>query len=192
MISTLVLGILKKEFVMADIKGQLQRIMTDYASFTQKPSPGECWKLSLTLQDFENVLREHIQEITMSQVSGVIGKLRARTPLTVEDKDFLRLWLVGDADRYIALENNFQEWSVELTRLMGEFQRTDIATTDFTTMANLKAQSLDAIRVLGDILFFLGQKERIDNFVESTKEIDPEETQILIQILEGKIRSKES
>ncbi|MEI6438441.1 MAG: hypothetical protein WCO69_06815 [Candidatus Omnitrophota bacterium] len=176
---------------MIDLKAQIQKVLENNAEFLAKPSAGESWKLSMGLQDLENVLREHIEDISKPQITAVIEKLRARAPLSKEDRDYLRLWLVGDADYYVALENNYQEWLAEFNRLIEDLKKVDPSKTDFSSAATLRAKVLDATRVLGDILFFLGQKERIESFVDSTREIDPDEADLLIQILQGKISSME-
>ena len=144
------------------------------------------WNLSTSLQEFESSLREHIQEVTRDQISEVIKKLENNERLSASDRDYLKLWIVGDAEYYANLENNYQDWVEELKRLKRLITQHSSANLDFESAAKLKAYVLDAIRVIGDIVFFLKQKERITNFVESTADIDPEERKFLIAILQGK------
>jgi len=60
---------------------------------------------------------------------------------------------------------------------------------DLGAASKLRAKLLDGIRVLGDIVFYVKQQDRVKNFKESTKEIDDQERALLIQLLEGKILS---
>ena len=174
---------------MSDLKEQLTKVNDDYRSLAQQYTTGHCWKLSTTLQEFEGALREHIQGITKSEIVQIIGKLRSNARLDKHELDYIKLWIVGDADYYLRLENNYNDWVQELKRLIDEINKIDVKQSDFIAASKLRALLLDGIRVIGDIMFFLQQKERVKNFTESTQEIDPEERELLIRLIEGKIAS---
>ncbi|VAX35744.1 hypothetical protein MNBD_UNCLBAC01-204 [hydrothermal vent metagenome] len=174
---------------MSNLQEKITQLNDDYDVLNQKYTTGNCWKLSTTLQELEGDLREYIQEITKSEIEKVISKLENNTILDAEDIDYIKLWIVGDADYYVKMENNYNDWIEEMKRIVGEMNKEDFFTLDFKASSKLRAMSLDGIRVLGDIMFFLKQKERIKNFSESTQKIDPQERNLLIRLLKGKISS---
>lgn len=175
---------------MSDFKPSLNEIQSQLATLEGSFTTGNCWRLSTTMQDLDAALREHIQAITKSEVEAIIGKLKSNRQLTAEEIDLIKLWICGDADYYVKLENNYNDWVDELKRLVGEIAGADGDNPDFAASSKLRARLWDGIRVLGDILFFLKQKERIDNFTESTQVIDPQEADILVRLLQGKMISE--
>jgi len=174
---------------MTKIKENIAKINSDYDALNKQFNTGNCWQLSTTMQDLEGTLREHIQEITKNEISQIIKKLESNTELSNHELDYIKLWMVGDAEYYVKLENNYNDWLEELKRLINEINKFETSQPDFNDSSNLRAMVLDAIRVLGDILFFIKQQERVKNFTESTKEINPQERDLLIQLLKGKIAS---
>lgn len=175
---------------MSDFKASLNDIQSQFASLEGNLKTGSCWRLSTTMQDLDAALREHIQAVTKTEVEGIISKLQSNQELTPDEIELIKLWICGDADYYVKLENNYNDWVQELKRLVGEIAQAQGDNPDFKAASNLRARLLDAIRVLGDIVFFLKQKERIANFTESTKVIDPQEADLLVRLLQGKIISE--
>jgi len=174
---------------MTDLKTLLNNLNNDYNQANADKKTGSYWKLSLTVSDFEATLREHVQHITHNEIAGIIKKLKLNSELTKEELKFVKLWIVGDAEHYVRLENNFQDWLDELDRLMDEIKKYDVDKPDYVAASGLRAILLDALRVLGDITFYSKQKDRIENFSKSTVEIDDEERKLIIRLLEGKIAS---
>jgi hypothetical protein len=173
---------------MDDLKARLSAITQQYGTFKDRGNPGQAWALSTSLSDLETALREDMQARTKPQIDEIINKLKTNQALTTEDLQNMKLWIVGDSEHYARLENNYQDWMEELQRLMTELQNAEV-NNDIESGSRLRALLLDAIRVLGDIVFFLEQKERVANFDDSTREIDDSERDLLISILEGKARS---
>ncbi|MCK5083611.1 MAG: hypothetical protein KAR31_11940 [Candidatus Omnitrophica bacterium] len=174
---------------MGNLTEKIAELNGNYAALGGECSTGNCWKLSTTMQELEGEMREHIQEVTKAQIMQIIEKLKAEEPLNEQEVEYIKLWICGDADYYVKLENNFNGWTEELDRLMEEIKQEDAQEPDFNTASKLRARLLDGMRVLGDIMFFLKQKERVKNFTESTEEIDPQESALLVRLLEGKIAS---
>jgi hypothetical protein len=113
-------------------------------------------------------------------------KLKNKQALSARDVEVMKLWIVGDSEYYLKMENSYNDWLMEIQRLMTDLSRLDIDTSDINACASARALLLDAIRVMGDVGFYLQQKERMASFSESTKEIDDAEREILINILQGK------
>jgi len=174
---------------MADFKEAFEKLNADYNSLNEGYTTGNCWRLSTTMQELEGALREYVQEITKDEILQIITKLKSKEQLDENEVEYLKLWIAGDADYYVQTENNFNDWVTEFNRLIKEINKFHDNKLSFSEASNLRAMLLDGIRVAGDILFFLKQKDRINNFTESTKDIDPEERDLLIRLLEGKIRS---
>lgn len=174
---------------MANFQTELNQINSDCEKALQLASTTNYWNLSTSMNDLEGVLREHIQHTTQDQIQQVIRKLKTQQPLTSDELEYVKLWIVGDAQHYIKLENNYKDWVKELKRIVDEVNSVNVEHPSFEESSKLRALLLDGIRVAGDIVFYLKQKERIKNFTESTQEIDPTEADLLIRLLEGKIRS---
>ena len=167
----------------------LSKISADYSESNLVKTTGAYWKLSTTLQEAESQLREYIQEITKNEISQIVEKLKSNRFLEKQELEYIKLWIVGDADYYVKFENNYNDWTEELKRLMIEINQCNSEDLSFEEASKLRAILLDGIRVLGDIVFFIKQKERLRNFSESIEEIDDEERDLLIRLLEGKIKS---
>lgn len=145
--------------------------------------------LSHTLSRFEASLREYLQHKTRDQLKKVIAKLKGTETIGSDDLRQIRLWVVGDAEYYTRLENNFKDWQKELNRLVDEISRSRTDEPDTETAAHLRGLLLDGIRVLNNISFLAEEKERIAKFEEATRTLEPDERALLVRILEQKINS---
>ncbi|MBU0468412.1 MAG: hypothetical protein KKD07_03270 [Candidatus Omnitrophica bacterium] len=174
---------------MANIKDIIAKIKSQYESASNNPSTTQYWNLSSALDELEGGLREYMQVTTKDQITQIIDRLEAGHVLSSEDVELIKIWLVGDADYYLKMENNYNDWLLELKRLIGEYEKIDEENLDITQASKLRAEALDGIRVLGDIVFFLKQQERLKNFESSVDEIDSQERKLIIDLLRGKIRS---
>lgn len=174
---------------MKEIQKKIAVITNEFQSLKASPTAGQSWHLSTLLDGMEVQLREKMQALTRQDLEAVINKLQKRESLSLQDMELIKLWIVGDAEHYIKMENNFNDWMTEIQRLMEELARQESAACDLKWCAMTRALLLDAIRVMGDVFFFLQQKERVGNFADSTAELDDSEREILINILSGKAAS---
>ncbi len=168
------------------------KIKLTFADAQQNNDAGTYQRLATVFSEYEGELREYIQEITKGQISKIIEKLDNRQDINEEEMAFIKLWIVGDADYYTQMENNFKDWLMELSRIVTQIDRTaaqqDI---DFGTASRLRAVIEDGKRVIYDISFFLEKKEREEKFADATMELDNEEKDLLAKLLRSKIASKE-
>ncbi len=148
-------------------------------------------RVATIFSECEIQLREYIQEITKGEINRIIQKLEGRKDISVEELKFIKLWIVGDAEYYARMENNFQDWLQEAKRIVGEVSKTSQAEPDFEQASRLRAILEDGKRVLYDISFFLEKKEREAKFTEATLELDQEERDLLVKLLKNKLISKE-
>lgn len=148
-------------------------------------------RLATDVSEYEIQLREYIQRITKGEITRIIKKLESQKEINAEELKFIRLWIVGDADYYTKLENNFDDWMAEVKRIIGEINKISIAEPDFEAASRLRAMLEDGKRVMYDIAFFLEKKEREAKFTEATLELDREEKDLLAKLLKSKLASKE-
>ncbi len=174
---------------MANLNEIFTNLESNYQTLSQQQTTGNCWQFSTTMQDLGEALREHIQDSTKEEIRLIVTKLKSNLVLNAQDLQYVKLWICGDAEYYSNLENNYGDWAKELERLMTEIKRIKSENPDFITSSTLRAMFTDGIRVIGNMMFYLKEKERVHNFIQSTKEIDIEERALLIRLLEAKIHS---
>ncbi len=80
---------------------------------------GAFQKAGYLLNKNKDEVREEIQRQTAGSIEKVIAKLRDNKPISPQDKDLIKLWILGDAESYTMMENNFQDWINEYKRLLG-------------------------------------------------------------------------
>ncbi len=174
---------------MSEFTGIIKKLNEHYEDVQQKGTGEAYSRLSTIFEELHNHFREHIQELTVDEVQRVVGKLKRGEHITPEDKQQIKLWIVGDAEHYANLENNFADWQSELKRLMSVIGGFNTAKPSVEEISDLRGLLRDGERVIADIMYFLQQKDRVKNFEESTEEIDDQEREFLIRLLENKIKS---
>jgi len=148
-------------------------------------------RIASIFSEYEIQLREYIQETTKGEISRIIKKLESRQEISAEELKFIKLWIVGDAEYYTQMENDFHDWLLEVKRIAAEVNKVSAAEPDFEAASRLRAMLEDGKRVLYDISFFLEKKEREAKFTEATLELDAEEKDLLVKLLRKKLASKE-
>lgn len=145
--------------------------------------------LAEAMSSCEAQLREQMQAAARERLTAVIQKLKTTAPITEEELALIKLWVVGDAESYVKVENSLGEWRGELQRLLGEISQLKSAPLDTHGSFRLRALLRDGLRVAWDVHHFLEHKERVERFNESTRELDREERTVLADILSSKLRS---
>jgi ribosome biogenesis SPOUT family RNA methylase Rps3 len=97
----------------------LQSISQAMEEARQKNSADAFSQLGYNLAKLKDQVREKIQEQTMGAINAIVRKLESNQPLTPEEKAFVRLWIVGDAEGYGRMEKTLKEWLTEYRRLVG-------------------------------------------------------------------------
>jgi len=174
---------------MADFSGMFKKINSQYDEAVKSEDSKSYANLSYVFRDLNTQLREYIQKITKNEIVQIVKKLKSGRNITKDELRFIKLWIVGDADYYAKMENNFHDWSEELKRLIKAINELNTAEPDFVTASRLRGVLTDGARVLGDIAFFFEQKDRIKKFEEACSELDSEERELLISLLEKKMAS---
>lgn len=133
-------------------------------------------------------VREVEQEIWADAAANAIGNLESGDPLTRADIDAIRTFLIGDAERYVALENNFNDWAQEFDRLLDEISQKS-ANPDARNVADLRGYFQDLSRLVPDIRNFLEEKRRIQQFENALGNLDATSRRMMADILREKIAS---
>ncbi len=174
---------------MGTLNDALNTVEKEFGKLSQRPQSEALMRFSTFLGELEGELREGVQTSTEKEIKEIIKQLKDGKELTTSQDKTLRLWIVGDAEHYTKLENNYDDWMAELKRLVdsicslqGEDFGTDVA-------MQLRALIYDATRVMDDLIYFTQHKERLERFEEATRELDKDERVHLVRILEQKLKS---
>jgi hypothetical protein len=136
-----------------------------------------------------DLLRETYQASVKKEIVTVIAKLKKGGDLAPADVAVVESFMVGDAEAYTRLENDFQSWVAELGRLMGVLGQLSNRLEGRGPLEAL-GEVEDARRVLGDIDNFLEQKERVTRFRHSIAQgIDDDRRNMLIELLQELLES---
>jgi hypothetical protein len=171
------------------VKEQLEQIVA-VQPLDLQADEGPLNALSAALASLDDELREQIQAVTATQVMPLIDKLRADGPVGPADLELIRLWLVGDAEYYVKMENNFPAWVSELDRLIGVLRQLREEAMTPSSMSRMEAAVRDALRVASDIAFYRQQEERIRSFQNATRSLSREDKEALADILAQKLHSE--
>jgi hypothetical protein len=158
---------------------------------SEKSSADDLDRLGATLTAAKNQVREALQDLTGPQMEAIIKKLENRESLTQEEKDYVRSWIIGDAESYTRLENHLQAWLQEFQALKSAVQGCEGQEVTVEILLNLHAILEDAVRVAANIEEFLEKKERIERFEKTIQSLDTEDTSFIVSILKGQLRSEE-
>ncbi len=135
--------------------------------------------------------REDLQEATAREMRPIIKKLENNEPLTDAEKNLVRLWMVGDAEAYTRLEDDYREWLDEFRRLSRALKEAEGQQGSVPELLNAYGLLEDAVRVAADIQFYLEEKERVAKFEQAVKALDKADSKLLASILKEKLSSPE-
>lgn len=141
------------------------------------------------LNNNKNGIREEIQKATSAEIKKIIDNLKNKRAISTEELELIKLWIVGDAESYIKMENNFQDWLQEFKRLgtvLEEYGNKECSPNDLFKLHGILQ---DAIRISYDIANFLDNKERITKFEKAAGDVSNLDTDILVRVLSAKLQS---
>lgn len=174
------------------IQKELELIGTYRQSMGRETEPGTLNALSHSLTNLDHSLREKMQEETRDDIRKIIKALERGADLTPQDKDLIRIWMVGDAEFYTKVENNFDDWTAELNRLLDVIASAQSKTLSPVQMTELQAMVRDAMRTAGDVRFYQEQRVRLERFRHATADWSQEDKTFLARMLRSKLESDES
>jgi uncharacterized protein YbgA (DUF1722 family) len=141
------------------------------------------------LNNNKNHMREVIQKETSTEIKNIIDHLENKRAISTEELELIKLWIVGDAESYVKMENNFQDWLQEFKRLetvLKEYENKECSLND---LLKLRGILQDAIRISYDIANFLDNKERITKFEKAASDVSNIDVNALVRILTAKLQS---
>ena len=170
---------------------KLNEIISYKQTVGESTEEGYFNKVTAPLVSLGDYLREQMQAETSEKISKIINNLKSDEEITEADLMLIRLWIVGDAASYVQMENDYQKWLEELNRLFGVIEELKGQDLSLENMYKLQGTARDAIRVIGDIVFFKQQQERIDKFENASKNLNSGNKLVLAKILKQKLESEE-
>jgi len=173
---------------MADPRDLIQTLQSLHAQ-AKLDDVGSFERLTPTLVDLTNGLREAYQAAFVGPVTALIAKLRAGATPTKDELALAEGFMVGDAEAYVRVENDFQGWLAELARLVKVLAELR-ANLDPPRLLDALGEVEDARRVVGDICNFLEEKERVERFRATTAQgLDAGRAGLLAKLLQQKLDS---
>ncbi len=142
------------------------------------------------LSESKNTVREKFQQETSTQINEIIKKLSGRKSISDEEIKLMKIWIVGDAESYIKMENNFQDWLNEYERLRTVLINYENKNCTAEDLLKLHGILEDATRVNYDIVHFLEKKDRIKKFETAVADgLDKGGRDVLAKVLSDKLKS---
>lgn len=173
------------------ITEKMSEIISNKQTIDKNTEEGYFNKVTTQLISLGDYLREKMQAETFEKISTIINKLKSNEEITDSDLMLIRLWIVGDAASYVQMENDFQEWLEELNRLFRVMEQLKVQDLSLENIYKLQGTVRDAIRVIGDIVFFKQQQDRINRYENASKNLNPENKLIVAKILQRQLESEE-
>jgi hypothetical protein len=130
-------------------------------------------------------IRAAIEQATVGTVVGIIAKLEKNQPLTEEEKQVVRLWVVGDAEGYLKMENNFKEWMEEYRRLQDVIAGYEDKAGSLQEMVEVHGVLEDAIKVADAIAHYIDDKERVTRFNNAMTDLNAQDNKFIAGMLKS-------
>jgi hypothetical protein len=130
-------------------------------------------------------VREDLQAMTAGEIFNILKKLEKKELLTPEERNLVGLWVVGDAEGYTKMEDDFREWQEEFRRLSGVLESYAGQEPSPQTLVEAYGVLEDATRVAADISFFLEKKERVERFNAAINNLTPDDAKFLASMLKS-------
>jgi hypothetical protein len=139
----------------------------------------------------KNEVRQAIEQATAGIIAAIIGKLENNQPLTEEEKQTVKLWVVGDAEGYVKSENNFQEWLEEFRRLMEIIAAWESKTGSIQELVAVHGVLEDAIKLADAVAHYLEDRERVARFENAITSMNAEDSKFIAGMLKSMLNSPE-
>jgi hypothetical protein len=139
----------------------------------------------------KNGIRQAIEQATAGAIAAIIGKLENNQPLNDEEKQTVKLWIVGDAEGYVKSENNFQDWLQEYRRLMDVITNWESKTASIQELVEIHGILEDAIKLADAVAHYLEDRERVVRFENSVNSMNVEDSKFIAGMLKSMLTSPE-
>jgi DNA polymerase I-like protein with 3'-5' exonuclease and polymerase domains len=136
-----------------------------------------------------NGVRQAIEQATAETVAAIIGKLDNNQPLSDAEKQMVKLWVVGDAEGHVKMENNFQDWLQEYRRLLDVIADWEGKTGSVQELVEVHGVLEDAIKVADDVAHFLEDRERVARCEAALSNLNAEDNKFIAGMLKSMLSS---
>jgi hypothetical protein len=137
----------------------------------------------------KNAIRQAIEQATAEAVAAIIGKLENNQPLNEAEKQTVKLWVVGDAEGYMKMENNFQDWLREYRRLLDVITAWENKTGSVQELVEVHGVLEDAIKVADAVAHFLEDRERVARCETALNNLNAEDNKFIAGMLKSMLAS---
>lgn len=137
----------------------------------------------------KNAIRQAIEQATAEAVAAIIGKLENNQPLNEAEKQTVKLWVVGDAEGYMKMENNFQDWLKEYRRLLDVIAAWENKTGSVQELVEVHGVLEDAIKVADAVAHFLEDRERVARCETALNNLNAEDNKFIAGMLKSMLAS---
>jgi hypothetical protein len=165
--------------------GLFQGISRNMKSVAGSSASEDFSKVGSELVQLKAKVREEIQTMTSEDITKILKKLENAEPLTPPEKDLVGLWVVGDAEGYTKMEDDFGEWQEEFRRLSGVLETYESQAPSPQTLVEVHGVLEDAVRVTADISHFLEKKDRVERFHAAINNLTPDSAKFLVSMLKS-------
>ncbi len=147
--------------------------------------------LDQSIHELEDVAREAMQARLSSHFWPIIEKLENGDSLAAAEQDMLQMLLVGEAQYYIKSEGDVEQWKEEVARLVEEIRRLEASgMEELDSMLRLQAICRELQRLVPDLTFYFGEKERVQRFNEAIHSaIDRDTRRLLANLIKDMLNS---
>ena len=136
-------------------------------------------------------VRQAIEQATAEAIAAIIGKLENNQPLNDAEKQTVKLWVVGDAEGYVKMENSFQDWLTEYRRLMDDLAAWEGKTGSVQELVAVHGVLEDAIKVADAVAHYLEDRERVARFENAMSNMNDEGRKFIAGMLKSMLASPE-
>ncbi len=132
-------------------------------------------------------VQKAIQVQTAPAIRAIIHKLEQNQPLTSEEKEAVKLWVVGDAEGFVEMEDTLREWQEEYQHLTAAIQDFEPKGESVQDLVSVHGLMEDAIQVADDLAHFLEDKERLERFEKAINDLDAVGSKFIAQLLKSEL-----
>jgi hypothetical protein len=139
----------------------------------------------------KNEIRQAIEQATAGTIAAIIGKLENNQPLNEDEKQTVKLWVVGDAEGYVKSENNFQDWLQEYRRLMDVITNWESRSASIQELVEVHGVLEDAIKLADAVAHYLEDRERVTRFENAIASMNAEDSKFIAGLLKSMLNLSE-
>lgn len=170
------------------IQELIEYIKESVTASLQAGSADEFASVEQQFSQLDAACRELQQALWAQEAREAIRHLESDEPLTATDLEVIRVFLISDADRYLAVENNYHDWLNELQRLLDEISKRAFNLSR-ESVGDLRGFVKDAVRLVPDIRNYLEERVRIEKCKNALDSLDSTSRTLLARVLKDDLSS---